>query len=124
MMFFMLNLKSKEWEILQFTPPLIGLSTHQRYFDNSNQTSHGVIGQEFDNVAVIVDPYFNYDKNGDLTYSGDSYYPANKMLFQNMTRTRNQLKILILNNPVILDRCLTLLRGLTLSGTKTHVKRF
>ncbi|WP_272688538.1 DNA/RNA helicase domain-containing protein [Providencia sp. PROV128] len=109
MMFFMLDLKSKEWEILQFTPPLIGSSTHQRYLDDSNQKSHGVIGQEFDNVAVIVDPYFNYDKNGDLTYTGDSYYPANKMLFQNMTRTRNQLKILILNNPVILERCLTLL---------------
>lgn len=109
MIFFMRNLKSKGWEVLQFTPPVHGWNTHQKYLDPSNQKSHSVIGQEFDWVAVIIDSAFRYNDNGDLAYSGHSYYSAVKMLFQNMTRTRNQLKILILNNPVILERCLTLL---------------
>lgn len=102
-------LNNTGWNVLQLTPNRYNVAAHEKYLDITCKKSHYVIGQEFDNVAVIVDPYFNYDKNGDLTYTGHSYYPANKMLFQNMTRTRNQLKILILNNPVILDRCLTLL---------------
>lgn len=109
MNFFILDLKEKGWEILQFTSNRYKRDAHEQYLDYSNQISHGIIGQEFDNVVVIVDQHFRYKDNGELDYFANSHYLADKMLFQNMTRTRNQLKILILNNPVILDRCLTLL---------------
>ncbi|MGS8098430.1 ATP-binding protein [Providencia sp. PROV_01] len=102
-------LKQSGWEVLQLTADVREQNYHARYLDRTNYVSHRVIGQEFDNVAVIIDDYFHYNIIGDLTYRVTSYYNAEKMLFQNMTRTRNQLKILILNNPVILDRCLTLL---------------
>lgn len=102
-------LNQSGWEVLQLTADIREQNYHARYLDRTNLVSHRVIGQEFDNVAVIIDHYFHYNIIGDLTYGVPSYYNAEKMLFQNMTRTRNQLKILILNNPVILERCLTLL---------------
>ncbi|WP_369310558.1 DNA/RNA helicase domain-containing protein [Providencia rettgeri] len=102
-------LKLEGWEVLQLTPNRYGIATHENYLDHYNKKSHSVIGQEFDKVGVIIDTFFYYAPNGDLSYSGRSYYSAVKMLFQNMTRTRNQLKIIILNNPTILERCLTLL---------------
>lgn len=105
----MCYLKNKGWNVLQLTPNKYGVAAHEKYLDITCKKSHYVIGQEFDKVVVIVDSHFNYNTSGQLTYLGRSFYPAEKMLFQNMTRTRNQLKILILNNPVILDRCLTLL---------------
>lgn len=112
MQFFMHDLRSKGWEILQFTPNRYKKDAHEHYLDFANQNSHNVIGQEFDNVVVVVDEHFKYKDNGELDYFARSHYLADKMLFQNMTRTRNQLKILILNNPIILERCLTLLNPL------------
>ncbi|MEY0216633.1 ATP-binding protein [Providencia rettgeri] len=97
------------WTVLQFSPDFYRRDSHAKLLESRNLLSHQTIGQEFDNVAVIVDEYFYYKYNGELSYSGSTEYDADKMLFQNMTRTRNKLKILILNNPVILDRCLTLL---------------
>lgn len=111
MLIAMHNLKESGWEILQLTPNISHYkkASHEIYLNNTSQKSHDVIGQEFDNVVVIVDQHFRYKDNGELDYFANSHYLADKMLFQNMTRTRNKLKILILNNPVILDRCLTLL---------------
>ncbi|SXY90694.1 Uncharacterized conserved protein [Klebsiella pneumoniae] len=109
MRFFMQGIKDSGWEILRLTPTSYGIDAHEEYSNNIYQNSHHIIGQEFDKVAVVIDSHFNYHTSGELAYFGRSYYPADKMLFQNMTRTRNQLKILILNNPVILERCLTLL---------------
>ncbi|HIE5765848.1 TPA: hypothetical protein ACXN3T_000575 [Proteus mirabilis] len=99
------------WNVLQLTPNIYNVAAHEQYLDITSKKSHYVIGQEFDNVVVIIDQHFSYKNNGELDYFAHSYYPADKMLFQNMTRTRNKLKILIFNNPVILERCLTLLNS-------------
>lgn len=103
------NYKNNGWEVLQFTPTQYGINSHESYLNTDTLKSHEVIGQEFDNIVVIIDGYFIYGEHNNLFYTGRSYYNAEKMLFQNMTRTRKKLKIIILNNPLILNRCLTLL---------------
>lgn len=77
----------------------------------STETSHKVIGQEFDKVVVTIDKHFSYNENGQLVYRGSSYYHPVKMLFQNITRTRKKLNIVITGNSEIMDRCVNILKG-------------
>lgn len=98
------------WEVLRFTPSQYNKEHHKQYFDSFSKTSHEVIGQEFDGVAIAMDKYFTYDAAGDLTYSGGAYYAPVKMLFQNITRARRRLNLVIIANEEILERCLAILK--------------
>ncbi|WP_157808008.1 DNA/RNA helicase domain-containing protein [Marinomonas sp. ef1] len=103
------SVANEGWEVLNLTPNRYGYANHEKCFKNGGTYSHRVIGQEFDKVCVIVDSYFNYDEKGSLVYTGASYYGAVQMLFQNITRARNKLRIIIVNNKPILNRCLSIL---------------
>ncbi|OYT79677.1 DNA/RNA helicase domain-containing protein [Pseudomonas sp. PGPPP2] len=97
------------WEVLRLTPSLHSPEHHESYSDVYSKNSHAVIGQEFDNVAVVMDQYFSYDKSGSLIYQSRTYYDSVKMLFQNITRTRKRLKLIIIGNKQVLSRCLSIL---------------
>jgi hypothetical protein len=101
---------SEGWEVLRLTPSRFQTEYHETYSEPSNQNSHKVIGQEFDNVAVIIDEYFSYNIHGDLIYTAPTYYDSPKMLFQNITRTRKKLKLIIIGNSKILKRCLSVIK--------------
>lgn len=108
--YYLESLDVKEWEVLRFTPSQYKNEHHEKYSDLSKKTSHKVIGQEFDSVAVTIDRYFTYDENGKLIYSGDAYYYPLKMLFQNITRARKRLNLVIINNEELLNRCIEILK--------------
>lgn len=98
------------WKVLRFTPSQYNAEYHEKYSDPSSETSHRVIGQEFDRVAVTIDQSFFYGENGDLSYKGKSYYDSAKMLFQNISRCRKKLNLVIIANAEILNRCIAILR--------------
>jgi hypothetical protein len=104
------SLSREDWQLLRFTPSLYNTEHHEQYSQQNTQTSHEIIGQEFDNVAVVIDELFSYHISGQLVYSGSSYYHPRKMLFQNITRARKKLLVVIINNEELLERCLTILR--------------
>lgn len=99
-----------KWEILRFTPSQYNNEHHEKYSEASNRTSHQIIGQEFEGVAVTIDRFFSYADNGDLIYKGKAYYDPSKMLFQNITRTRKKLNLVIIDNEELLNRCITILQ--------------
>lgn len=103
------SLDEAEWEVLMFTPSQYDDEHHKKYFDIRKKTSHQAIGQEFDSVAIAVDKFFIYDDDGDITYRGESYYAPTKMLFQNITRARRRINLVIIENQEILNRCLAIL---------------
>jgi hypothetical protein len=103
-------LDETKWENLRFTPSQYNKEHHEKYSEASNRTSHQVIGQEFDGVVVTIDKFFSYADNGDLIYSGDAYYAPPKMLFQNITRSRKKLNLVIIGNEELLNRCITILQ--------------
>lgn len=107
---FLENLDSSHWEVLRFTPSQYYDEHHEKYFERGRKTSHQVIGQEFDAVAIAVDEYFGYDASGDLVYGGRAYYAPTKMLFQNITRARKRLNLVIINNREVLNRCMEILK--------------
>lgn len=104
------SLNTKEWQLLRFTPSRFNVEHHEAYFNRETPTSHAIIGQEFDNVVVVIDELFSYHESGQLIYSGKSYYHPRKMLFQNITRARKKLLIIIINNEELLERCVAILR--------------
>lgn len=104
------GLDEAEWKVLRFTPSQYNNEHHKEYFDARSKTSHQVIGQEFDSVAIAVDRYFAYDDAGDLVYGGGAYYAPTQMLFQNITRARRRLNLVIIENQTILKRCLEILK--------------
>lgn len=103
------GLNREEWQLLRFTPSLYDMEHHKLYFPGDAPTSHGIIGQEFDNVVVVLDKFFSYSPDGLLFYCGKSHYEPRKMLFQNITRARKKLLVVIINNEVLLERCMTIL---------------
>ncbi len=105
------SLSSKEWEVIRFTPSQFDKEYHKQYSEITNKSSHRIIGQEFDNVAVVIDKFFAYGSNGRLIYNSKSYYDPVKMLFQNITRTRKKLNLIIIDNDELLDRCVTILKN-------------
>ncbi|MFJ7023953.1 DNA/RNA helicase domain-containing protein [Pseudomonas aeruginosa] len=105
------SLDTFEWEVLRFTPSQYKNEHHEKYHDTWRKTSHQVIGQEFEGVAIAVDKFFAYDDAGDLIYRGEAYYAPTKMLFQNITRARKRLNLVIIENQEVLNRCLSILTG-------------
>ena len=75
---------------------------------NESGTAHSVIGQEFDNVIAVIDDTFFYDEHGDLLSHGlpNNVYSRNKMFFQAVTRVRNRLEIVVIDNIEVYKRIL------------------
>ena len=70
-----------------------------------------MLGQEFDNVAVVIDDTFFYNNQKKLSVKDEDKYFYDKigMLYQNITRARKKLNIVVLNNKEVLERCLEVL---------------
>lgn len=103
------NLPSSTWKRLRLTPSRLDHEHHEKFYQGEGETSHNVIGQEFDGVAIMIDDMFAYDDNGALIYREKSYYDPVSMIFQNITRTRKRLNVVIVRNEEIMEHCLSLL---------------
>lgn len=105
------NFNDDEWEIINFTPSKKKYYEYEKYRVLGKVNSHNVLGQEFDNVAVVIDDTFFYNNQKKLSVKDEDRYFYDKfgMLYQNITRARKKLNIVILNNKEVLERCLEVL---------------
>ncbi len=60
--------------------------------------THHIIGQEFDNVIVVMDSNFGYDKSLQSSQHPTPDYLYTKLFYQEITRVRNKLAIIVVNN--------------------------
>ena len=65
-----------------------------------NKNTHEVIGQEFDKVVMVLDKKFFYGNDGHLHNSAhpNPNYLFGKLLFQGLTRTREKLALIVIDN--------------------------
>ncbi|MGX3045534.1 hypothetical protein [Helicobacter sp. T3_23-1056] len=97
------------WEYIYLTPSNFNDDKLRKVQFLSTQSAHKVIGQEFDNVVVIITQDFYYNNNK-LGYSDRSWhYNPIETLFQAITRTRNKLKFVIINNLEIYNACMQII---------------
>tara|TARA_R110002049_G_scaffold213604_7_gene385055 strand:- start:487 stop:1971 length:1485 start_codon:yes stop_codon:yes gene_type:complete len=110
---FMGNLHEMGWKIINLTPSSVDPHPYDKYIVRGQKNAHGVIGQEFEKVVSVIDPYYVYVNNklSVQGYTYSPYYDPVQMLYQIMTRTRSKLKVIIINNPILLERCLELTNG-------------
>lgn len=109
-----------DWQVLNYTKDMY----NKRNIDKmcaAGLTAHDIIGQEFDKIIVPLDSNFFYkeqivvdEKTGEsrlikflkTTYN---YYPLEKMLYQNVTRTRGKIEFVIIENRSIFNEICGLL---------------
>ncbi|AXT21000.1 DUF2075 domain-containing protein [Flavobacteriaceae bacterium AU392] len=109
---YLTQLRSENWKTTNYTPSKgHSLPYDQHRIEGEYDNAHTIIGQEFDNVVAVIDEYFYYenDKLSTQNYRDKPYYHPSKMLFQIVSRTRIKLCIVIINNPLILKRCLSIM---------------
>lgn len=99
-----LSLSNNGWDIINFTKSQFYELSYDKYQHTDHKNSHVVIGQEYDKVAVFIDEHFYYDEEKRLRGSNvqGGAYSIDKMLYQNLTRTREKLTLIIVRNKSIL----------------------
>lgn len=103
------ELTDRGWKAINYTPGYGNkYYPYEVYQNGDNKSAHEVIGQEFDNVIVVIDSNFVYNKNL-LTSKKDYYYDNTKMLYQMMTRARKKLHVIIIDNEKVLEKSLEIL---------------
>lgn len=81
--------------------PQYGIVGFERmdYNQNTVGNPHKVIGQEFENVGVIIDKHFYYDNNKlKAKKMNNNVYSPRDMLYQAVTRVIQSLEIIIVDN--------------------------
>lgn len=97
------------WAVVNYTPSRSS-TKYEKYKLDSMDSAHQVIGQEFDNVIVVIDGDFKYsNENGNLFYTERAYYDVRNMLFQIITRARKRIRVVIFQNKKVLERCMNIL---------------
>ncbi len=94
-------LKDQGWKVINYTPSSYKNYPYDKFQNDMEENAHKVIGQEYDNVVAVLDRFFYYKENGQLStrgYSNTPYYHPTKMLFQIVTRARKKLSIIIINS--------------------------
>ena len=97
---------TKGYEYIPLTSSLYVSNQTDSYRSTIN--SHLVIGQEYDKVIVVMDENFKYDESGTLTAKKhpDPDYLFERLFYQNITRARKRLCLVVFNNPLLLERLL------------------
>lgn len=88
-----------DYAFISFTASTYKSSSFDVYgYGNCN--THAVVGQEFDNVIVVMDSTFSYNDEGILSgrYHPNRNYIYAKLVYQAITRVRESLTIVVVDN--------------------------
>ena len=91
-------------------------SYHSTTFDcygafSGGRNTHTVIGQEFEKVVMLLDTTFAYDQDGKLraVEHPNPNYLYRQLLFQGVSRVREKLAIIVVDNPDVFAKALGIL---------------
>lgn len=104
--------EKEDWKYIQFSNSNYNPVPYNKYQGTANDfNSHHAIGQEFENVIVVIDSSFYYKKGRLVSngYTGGTGYDMGKMLYQNITRVRQKLKVIVLNNELVFETVLSII---------------
>lgn len=96
-------LQGQGYEYIEFTPSMY--SSHQLdQLAIGKINTHGVIGQEFDKVVMVIDKSFLYWNDHLNAYAHPNPdYLFTQLLFQGVTRAREHLALIVLDNPEVFE---------------------
>ncbi|HEV7951802.1 MAG TPA: DNA/RNA helicase domain-containing protein [Candidatus Saccharimonadales bacterium] len=106
-----------EYSLLNYTPSTFAHNKNtiddMELLESNIGNAHEVIGQEFDNVIAVIDEVFYYNSDGLLNSKDRPGVPYDqlRMLFQIVTRTRNKLELVVVNNESVFKNILKIING-------------
>ncbi|WP_315272603.1 DNA/RNA helicase domain-containing protein [uncultured Abiotrophia sp.] len=105
---------SGEFVVLSYTGANWGDPAGLSPFIGQDYNTHRVIGQEFTNVAIPLNKAFVYKKEKKRFVLGaknseECIYDPCKMLYQNLTRAKHKVRLVIVGNKPLFDRIEALL---------------
>ncbi|WP_245805761.1 DNA/RNA helicase domain-containing protein [Bacillus alkalicellulosilyticus] len=98
------GLEIEGWQVIDYTGENWNgqLIEKMRLYRGLN--AHGVLGQEFDKVLVLVGSTFYYNEDGGLAVRHKNHYDPERMFYQSVTRARKKIMLLIVNNPEFMTK--------------------
>ena len=103
------HLTMQGFTFINHTTSIYSRDTFDSLSPLTDLNSHRVMGQEFDRVLVVINEKFYYE-NGTLCARAHANpdYLFTQLLYQEVTRTRSELCIIVENNPSVLSQILSL----------------
>ena len=100
--------KEKNYTFIEYTKSGYHKSNLDLYHGDIN--THRVIGQEYDNVIIVMDDNFMYSDDGRLKTREhpNSNYLFYKLFFQGVSRAREKLCIVVVNNSELFRKILNI----------------
>ena len=104
------HFKSKGFTFIHYTKSNYYAASLDVYCGDYN--THRVIGQEFDNVVMIMDDTFQYDAQGKLQAKAhpNPNYLYRQLLFQGLTRVREKLALIVVDDEALFEKILSILQ--------------
>lgn len=108
---FIKEYKNKNFVFINYSKSPNRISPFDIYSNYESIDTHKAIGQEFDNVLMIMDDTFYYSPEGRLLAKAYSHqeYLYEQLLYQGLTRAREKLVIIVVNNEDLLANMLSIL---------------
>lgn len=105
------NYRSDGFTFINYTKSTYNKGSFDDYYGDFN--THFVIGQEYDNVLMIMDKSFIYDSNGNLIgyEHPNPNYLYLKLLYQGLTRVREKIALIVIDNKKLFESILFILQG-------------
>lgn len=102
--------RSKGYIFINYSKSNYEESPYSAYAEDFD--THHVIGQEFDNIVMLMDSSFYYDENGVLQGiphpNPDYLYP--NLFYQGVTRVREKLAIIVVNAPDLFGKVVSIVK--------------
>ena len=103
---------NKSYKFINYSGSNYNVANDKYHIYNTIDSSdtHHIIGQEFDKVLVMMDSNFSYDNvlNSTIHPNPDYLYP--KLFFQGVTRVRNNLAIIVVNNESVFNTLMNIVQ--------------
>ncbi|HHT7191349.1 TPA: hypothetical protein ACTZ5N_004845, partial [Bacillus cereus] len=92
------GMENEGWQIIDYTGQNFKGEAIRKMQLNRGLNAHGVLGQEFDKVLVLVGSTFYYDNQNSIAVRKANHYDPERMFYQSVTRARKQIMLLVVNN--------------------------
>ncbi|MDT0111582.1 DUF2075 domain-containing protein [Listeria booriae] len=104
------QLELDEWVAIDYTRQRHSGGHLERVGIGTYINAHEVLGQEFNKVCTFLGPGFMYNEHRSLSFSGSNYYDVERMFFQAITRAREELCLVIFDNPSLYSKILSAIK--------------
>lgn len=101
------GLEIEGWQVIDYTGENWNGHLIERMRLYRGLNAHGVLGQEFDKVLVLVGSTFYYREDGGLAVRGKNHYDPERMFYQSVTRARKQIMLLVVDNTDFMSRLIS-----------------